>query len=203
MESVTPDGYSGIAQMGYLLVGVASSDTFSLGMVLFFITAYLFTNLGAFLVLHAVAESEGGGFALDDLAGLAKRSPGLAAALLCFVLSLAGIPFVVGFWAKLYVLLAAWRAGLFVLVLAAIVLAVLGLFYYLRILTAAYMKQGDDRAAPKPGRALGLAIALCLTAVIGLGLWPSPRVENAAHAASSLVGGGGTHPRLTLTSRAW
>jgi NADH-quinone oxidoreductase subunit N len=162
-------------------------------MVLFFLTAYLFTNLGAFLVLHAVAESEGGGFALDDLAGLAKRSPGLAAALLCFVLSLAGIPFVVGFWAKLYVLLAAWRAGLFVLVLAAIVLAVLGLFYYLRILSAAYMKEGEDRAAPKPGRALGLAIALCVAAVIGLGLWPSPLVENAAHAASALVAPSAAH----------
>lgn len=183
-------GYSGIAQMGYLLVGVASSDTFSLGMVLFFLTAYLFTNLGAFLVLHAVAESRDGGFALDGLAGLARRSPGLAAALLCFVLSLAGIPFVVGFWAKLYVLLAAWRAGLFVLVIAAVVLAVLGLFYYLRILSAAYMKEGDHRAAPTPGRPLGFAIALCLAAVIGLGLWPSPLVESAGHAASALVGGG-------------
>jgi NADH-quinone oxidoreductase subunit N len=182
-------GYSGIAQMGYVLVGVASDDAFGLGMVLFFLTAYLFTNLGAFLVVHAVAES-GGGFSLDGMAGLAKRSPGLAAALLCFVLSLAGIPFVVGFWAKLYVLLAAWRAGLFGLVIAAIVLAVLGLFYYLRILSAAYMKDNDALAVPKPGRALGLAIALCLAAVVGLGLWPSPLVENAATAASSLVASG-------------
>jgi NADH-quinone oxidoreductase subunit N len=179
-------GYSGIAQMGYLLVGVASNDTFSLGMVLFFLTAYLFTNLGAFLVLHAVAEA-GGGFGFDSVAGLAKRSPGLALALLCFVLSLAGIPFVVGFWAKLFVLLAAWQAGLHALVIAAITVAVMGLFYYLRMLHAAYMTP-SDLPTPAMDRSLGAAIAICFAAVVGLGLWPGPLVESAGRAASALVG---------------
>ena len=178
-------GYSGIAQMGYLLVGVASNDTFSLGMVLFFLTAYLFTNLGAFLVLHAVAEA-GGGFGFDSVAGLAKRSPGLALALLCFVLSLAGIPFVVGFWAKLFVLLAAWQAGLHALVVAAITVAVMGLFYYLRMLHAAYMTP-SDLPTPAMDRSLGAAIAICFAAVVGLGLWPGPLVESAGRAASALV----------------
>jgi NADH-quinone oxidoreductase subunit N len=183
-------GYSGIAQMGYLLVGVATSDSFGVGMVLFFLASYVFTNLGAFLVLHAVAEA-GGGFGFEGLYGLARRSPGLAVSLLGFVLSLAGIPFAVGFWAKLYVLLAAWRSGLHGLVAAAIVLAVLGLFYYLRILRAVYMTDAGELATPRPGRPLKMAIAACVVGVVGFGLWPRPLVLASAEAAQALLGASG------------
>lgn len=180
-------GYSGIAQMGYVLVGVATSDAFGVGMVLFFLTSYVFTNLGAFLVVHAAAEG-GGGFGFEGLRGLARRSPALAASLLGFVLSLAGIPFAVGFWAKLYVLLAAWRAGLHALVGAAIVLAVLGLFYYLQILRAAYMTEARDLAPPRLALPLAMAIGACAIGVVALGLWPRPLVEASAQAASALLG---------------
>jgi NADH-quinone oxidoreductase subunit N len=180
-------GYSGIAQMGYVLLAVAANDGFGAGMVLFFLTAYVFTNLGAFLVVHAAAEA-GGGFGFEGLAGMWKRSPGLAVALACFLLSLAGIPFMVGFWAKLYVFLAAWRAGLVGLVIAAIVLAVVGLFYYLRMLRAAYMTEPGQLGIPKLGLPLKLAIGICVVAVVGLGLWPKPLVEASAHAGDDLMG---------------
>ena len=180
-------GYSGIAQMGYLLVGVAANDAKSLGMVLFFLSAYLFTNLGAFLVVYAAAEA-GGGYGFEGLAGLSRRAPGLSIALLSFVLSLAGIPFVVGFWAKLFVLVAAWQAGLSALVVSAVVAAVVALFYYLRILHAAYMHD-SALPVPSPGRALGSAVAVCTLLVIGLGLYPRPLVESSAAAASALLSG--------------
>ena len=129
-----------------------------------------------------------GKFGFEALYGLSKRSPGLALALLCFLLSLAGIPFVVGFWAKLYVFLAAWRAGLAWLVASGIVLAVLGLFYYLRVLRAAYMVDEEAaRAAPAPTRAVRVAIGVCLVAVVGLGLWPGPLVNAAEKAAGDLL----------------
>lgn len=179
--------YSGIAQMGYVLVGLASNDSFGAGMTLFFLTAYMFTNMGAFLVLHAAAEA-GGGHTFDSLAGLSKRAPGLAAALLAFLLSLAGIPFVVGFWAKLYVLLAAWHAGQVTLVVSAIVLAVMGLFYYLRMLRAAYMvESAEELPAPKPGLPLRLAIGVCLVAVVVFGLWPKPLIEDSTRAGRDLL----------------
>jgi NADH-quinone oxidoreductase subunit N len=178
-------GYSGIAQMGYVLVGIASNNAFGAGMVLFFLAAYLFTNMGAFLVLHAAAEV-GGDHGVDGLAGLHKRSPGLAVALLAFLLSLAGIPFAVGFWAKLWVLLAAWRAGLAPLVVAGIVLGVLGLFYYLRVLRAAYMLDAE-LPAPKVGAAARLAITACALAVVGLGLWPEPLATDSMRAANALL----------------
>ncbi len=179
-------GYSGVAQMGYVLVALATGEAFGAGMVLFFLVAYLFTNLGAFLVVHAAAES-GGGHGFESLSGLFRRSPGLALSLLAFLLSLAGIPFVVGFWAKLYVFLAAWRAGLVGLVVAAVALAVLGLFYYLRVLRAAYMTDDGDLPAPKLGAPLRIAIAICALMVAGLGLWPRPLVEQSQRASAALL----------------
>ncbi len=179
-------GYSGIAQMGYLLLAVAAGDAFGLGMTLFFLTGYLVTNLGAFLVVHAAAGA-GGGFGLDALHGLFRRAPGLALALLCFLLSLAGIPLVVGFWAKLYVLLAAWRAGLAALVVAGIVFAVVGLFYYLRVLRAAYMTETSEPRTVRPAPALRAAIALCAVGVLALGLWPAPLLDAAQRAGAALT----------------
>ncbi len=179
-------GYSGIAQMGYALVAMAANGSFGLGMVLFFVATYTFTNFGAFVVLHLASEA-GGGFGFDGLAGLWRRAPGLAIALACFLLSLAGIPFMVGFWAKLYVLLAAWRAQHFALVVAAIVLAVLGLFYYLRVLRAAYMTDDPSLKAPKVDVPISIALGLCVGAVVVLGLWPQPLVEAALRAAEALL----------------
>ncbi len=190
-------GYSGIAQMGYALLGVAAIGEMGAGMTLFFLTSYVFTNMGAFLVLHAVAEG-GGSHDLDGLRGLSSRAPGLAAALLCFLLSLAGIPFVVGFWAKLYVFLAAWHAGLVSLVVAGVALAALGIFYYLQVLRAAYMTDARGLEGPTMTPALKLAIGLCLAAVVGFGLWPGPLVESSARAAHALLSHGTT---LALSAR--
>jgi len=178
-------GYSGIAQMGYVLVAVAANDQFSAAMTLFFLTAYVFTNMGAFLVVHAAAEASGN-HSFESLSGLAQRAPGLAASMLAFLLSLAGIPFVIGFWAKLYVFLAAWRAGLVGLVFAGVVLAIVGLFYYLKVLQAAYMTEPGELRAPVLGAPLRLAIGICVLAVVGLGLWPRPLIDGSLAAAKSL-----------------
>ncbi len=181
--------YSGIAQMGYVLLALAAGGPFGVGMTLFFLTAYVVTNLGAFLVVHAAASS-GRGFGFDALAGMFRGSPGLAASLLAFLLSLAGIPFAVGFWAKLYVLLAAWKAGLVGLVVTGIVLAVAGLLYYINVLRAAYMAEPSERApAIRATPPLRIGIAVCAVAVVGLGLWPGPLVDAASSAGADLVHG--------------
>jgi NADH-quinone oxidoreductase subunit N len=179
-------GFSGIAQMGYALVGLAARTRFGLAMALFFMVAYLFTNLGAFLVVHAGAEGSGG-HTLTRLAGLSRRAPWLGAALLIFLLSLAGIPFVAGFWAKVFVLLAGYRAGLVGLVVLGVVLAVVGLFYYLSVARSTFMADGEQTTPLRAGVPLGLAIAVCLAAVVGLGLWPRPLLESAEAAAADLV----------------
>ena len=118
------------------------------------------------------------------LAGLARRSPWLGAALLAFLLSLAGIPFVIGFWTKLDVFLAAYRAGLGWLVGLGVTMAVVSLFFYLRVARAAYMGEPETQAPPRLRAPLGAAILICLAAIIGLGLWPGPLHDAAASAGA-------------------
>jgi len=179
-------GFSGVAQMGYVLVGLAAQTRFGLAMSLFFMATYLFTNLGAFLVLHAGAEGSGG-HGLQALTGLSRRAPVLGGALLVFLLSLAGIPFVAGFWAKLLILLAGYRAGLLWLVALGVVLAVVGLFYYLGVARSTFMTEGESSRPVPVGWPLRLAIGTCLVAVVGLGLWPRPLIDAAEQAAADLL----------------
>jgi NADH-quinone oxidoreductase subunit N len=187
-------GFSGIAQIGYVLVALCARTEFGVAMALFFIATYVFTNLGAFLVLHAAAE-ESGGHSLVRLAGLSRRSPFLGAAMLVFLLSLAGIPFVAGFWAKLFVFLAGYRAGLVVPVVLGVVLAVVGLFYYLGVARSTFMSEGNSSASLHAGLPLRAAITLCLLAVVGLGLWPGRLLEGATRAAKAF----GAAPALSAT----
>jgi NADH-quinone oxidoreductase subunit N len=181
-------GFSGVAQIGYVLVALCARTEEGVAMALFFIATYVFTNLGAFLVVHAAAEHSTG-HTTAALSGLSRRSPWLGASLLVFLLSLAGIPFVVGFWAKLFVFLAAWRAGLLWLVALAVVVAVVGLFYYLSVARSTFISEGS-RADPVPtGWGLKAAIAGCLLMVVGLGLQPAPLVEQATLAARAFMAG--------------
>jgi NADH:ubiquinone oxidoreductase subunit 2 (chain N) len=138
-------------------------------------------------VLHAGAEASGG-HSIPRLAGLSRRAPVLGAALLVFLLSLAGIPFVAGFWAKLFVLLAGYRAGLGWLVVLGVALAVLGLFYYLSVARSTFMAEGEGSTPVSTRLPLRLAIGVCLVAVVGLGLWPRPLLEAAEVAAADLLG---------------
>src|SRR5262249_60603850 len=108
-------------------------------------------------------------------------------ALLVFLRSLAGIPFVAGFWAKLFVLLAGYRAGLGWLVVLGVVLAVYGLFYYLSVARSTFMAEGEGSAPVSSRLPLRLAIGVCLAAGVGLGLWPPPLLESAGRAAADLL----------------
>jgi NADH-quinone oxidoreductase subunit N len=106
--------------------------------------------------------------------------------MLLFLLSLAGIPFVVGFWAKLYILWAAAQAGLYGLVLLAAVMTVVALFYYLQVAKQMYI---DAPARPTPvpvAPALVLVLVVCAAAVVLLGLYPGPLLDAAMRAAAPL-----------------
>ncbi len=151
-------------------------------MLLFYFVAYLVTNMGAFQIVEAV-ERQTGDSSIKAFQGMWKRSPTLAFAMLIFLLSLAGIPFVVGFWAKLYVFIVAWQAGLHALVIVGAVLAVVGLFYYMQVARSMYMKPPEDDAPIAAAPALAISLALCLAGVIAFGAWPSPILNDAGRAA--------------------
>jgi NADH-quinone oxidoreductase subunit N len=177
--------YSGIAHIGYMLLGVAALSAYGVAMVLFYLVAYLFSNMGAFMVVEVVARAEGS-TAIRSFRGLAQRSPALALAMLLFLLSLGGIPFVAGFWAKLYVFWAAARAGLYGLVLLGAVLTVVALFYYLLVAKAMYIDSpATSTPVPVPS-ALGWVLLVSALAVVGLGLYPGPLLDAAMRAAAPL-----------------
>ncbi len=177
--------YSGIAHIGYMLLGVAALSAEGVAMLLFYLVAYLFSNMGAFMVVEAVAQAEGSS-ALRTFRGLAQRSPALGLAMLLFLLSLGGIPFVVGFWAKLYILWAAAQAGLYGLVLLAAVLTVVALFYYLQVAKQMYI-DAPARSTPVPvAPALALVLVVSAVAVVLLGLYPGPLLDSALRAAAPL-----------------
>jgi NADH-quinone oxidoreductase subunit N len=177
--------YSGIAHIGYMLVGFAAASATGTAMVLFYLVAYVFGNMGAFLVVEAVARVEGSE-ATSALRGLAQRSPLLALAMLLFLLSLGGIPFVAGFWAKLYVFWAAAEQGLYWLVLVGAVLTVVALFYYLLVAKRMYIEApARSERVPLPF-ALALAVLLCAVGVVALGVYPKPVVMAALRVAAPL-----------------
>jgi NADH-quinone oxidoreductase subunit N len=177
--------YSGVAHIGYMLVGFAAVSANGVAMMLFYLVAYLFGNMGAFLVVEAVAQAEGSE-GIAAYRGLAQRSPILALSMLLFLLSLGGIPFVAGFWAKLYVFWAAAEQGLYWLVLLGAVLTVVALFYYLLVAKRMYIDAPDRRDPIPVAPLLSFCIFVCVLGVVLAGIYPKPLVIAALRAASPL-----------------
>ena len=178
--------YSGIGHIGYFMMALLVADNTGLAMFLFYVVAYLLTNVGAFLVVEAVA-GRSDDESIDVFAGLARRSPWLALAMLLFLLSLAGIPFVAGFWAKLYVFIAAWRAGYAWLVVAGALLAIVGLYYYLQIARLMYMVEPKIAEPQRVRPTLSAGILICLLGIVGYGAYPKPLLESARFAADAFM----------------
>jgi NADH-quinone oxidoreductase subunit N len=132
-----------------------------------------------------VARAEGSEH-LSAFRGLAQRSPLLALAMLLFLLSLGGVPFVAGFWAKLYVFWAAAAAGLYWLVLVGAVLTVVALFYYLIVAKRMYIEAPPRSERVPIAAPLALAVLLCVLGVVIVGVYPKPIVMAALRVATPL-----------------
>ena len=185
--------YSSIAQAGYMLIGVAAvfaepGRTFTgINGVLIYLLAYLFTNVGAFTVVTAV-ETATGKVDIRDYAGLVRRSPWLAALLLIFLLSLAGIPPTGGFIGKFFVFGAAVQNQMWVLVAIAAVNSVVAAFYYLNIVRYMFFTPAEADAE-QISVALPFRVAVGVTAAVTLllGLAPSPLIAWASQSAQALL----------------
>jgi NADH-quinone oxidoreductase subunit N len=166
--------YSSVAHAGYLLIGFAAGTIESYSAVLFYLLGYLFMNLGAFAVLVALATGGRDCEELEDLAGLARTRPGLAALLTLFMVSLAGIPGTVGFTAKFFLFRSAVDAGLVVLTLIAVLGSLVSVYYYLRLPVFMYMREpGGAQLRPEASSGELLVLAVCGAAVVFLGIFPS------------------------------
>jgi len=162
--------YSSIAHAGYLMVAILAQDIRSL---VFYLTAYLFMNIGAFAAIIALGKKDHEYLELEDYKGIGFRYPWIGATFAVFLISLAGFPPTGGFLAKFYVFSAAVREGLVSLVIIGVLASLVSVFYYLRIIIFMYMKEPSyeiDIHMENP--ALFLALFLCLYGILQLGIFP-------------------------------
>ena len=131
--------YSSIAHAGYILIGLAAGNQKGIEGALYYLLAYTFMTLGAFAVVLAVQRREENDVSIERLHGLAQRQPVLAVLMAIFMFSLAGIPPLAGFFAKLYVFSGAVEAGLTWLAVIGVINSAIGAFYYLRVTVSIFM----------------------------------------------------------------
>lgn len=163
--------YSSIAHAGYLLVAVTAGGEDAVSAALFYLLAYGFFNMGAFILVILVENKSGGSNHIDTFRGLASRHPWLAVFLALFMFSLAGFPPTAGFFGKFYVFAAAVNAGLVWLVVVAVLNSLISVYYYLRPVKAAFFDledKSETRAATSPLIAAAIIITVAGTLVLGL-----------------------------------
>jgi len=135
--------YSGIAHAGYLLLGILALSKEGYAAAMFYITVYLFMNLGAFYAVILISK-KGENVVLDDLVGLSKRAPLLAFTLAVAAFSLAGIPPTGGFTGKLFLFTSAFKEGHLAIVIIGAVNTAISIFYYLNLVRMSYSKEADS-----------------------------------------------------------
>ena len=185
--------YSAIAHAGYMLLGVLPHGDQSLAALVYYVITYGLSTLGAFGVVSMV-EGRAGGSRLSDFVGLSRRAPVLSFCMLIFMLSLAGIPPLAGFFGKFYVFGVALNAnaanlGLLWLVVVALAMSAVSLYYYLQVLKQIYIVEPGPGTGKLPAPVLSqIAIVLLALAVVVLGCAPNLLLGpllRAIHAASS------------------
>jgi NADH-quinone oxidoreductase subunit N len=198
-------GYSGVAQAGYMMVGVVAFSAAGVNALIFYLAAYALMNLGAFAVIVIRERQTGRGDDISSVEGLGRESPLLAAALTVSMLALAGLPGTAGFIGKLFLIEAAVDADYTWLGVAIAVGTMISLAYYLRVAAAIWMRPAAERVQADAGtmpamaggspeadragacRVIVALAALAATATVFFGVIPSPLVDWASAAGDSLA----------------
>ena len=183
-------GYSSIAHAGYMLMGVVamgnpSTAVLGLAAILFYLLVYGLTNLAAFGGVQAAEEGVGSDD-IESMAGLSRRSGGIALALSLSLLSLTGIPPLIGFFAKFLVFAAAVQAGFAWLALIAVINSAVSAVYYLRIVRSLYQDEGEAGRPLRVGPALWAALGVGLIAMLPLAIFANVFLERAQRAAQAI-----------------
>ncbi len=168
--------YSTIGQVGYLLIGFSVHNTAGLEALLLYLVAYLFMNLGAFACVVAVVNDTGSE-SLEAFRGLSSRAPAVALACALFLLSLAGLPPLLGFFGKFLLFGAAIDAGHTALAVAGVLNSAIALYYYVNVIRLMYLDAPTHPGPLRPAPALGIALAVCAVVTLGCGLFPGPLLQ--------------------------
>ena len=183
--------YSTISQMGFMLLGLlsgvyagsdaaAAANAYSSAM--FYAITYVLTTLGTFGVIMLLSRAGFEADNLEDFKGLNQRSPWFAAVMMVLLLSLAGVPPMMGFYAKLAVLQSVLGAGMLWLAIVAVLFSLVGAYYYLRIIKLMYFDDATDTTRIVANGDMRIALSLNGVAVLVLGLLPGPLMAACAAA---------------------
>ncbi len=175
--------YSTIGQVGYLLIGLMTGTLEGRVALLVYLVAYLFMNLGAFACVIAVVN-ESGSESLDAFRGLSRRAPGLALLFALFLLSLTGIPPLLGFFGKFLLFGSAIAAGQIGLAVAGAVNSALALYYYVNLIRLMYFLPPERETSLVTHPALRIALAVCAAATVWFGLFPGTLLSLLSQSAS-------------------
>lgn len=179
--------YSSINNVGFVLIGLAAGTPGGVAAVMSYLAIYVVMTLGSFLCVLQMRDRDGNPVEdIASLAGLSQRRRGLAAALAIFMFSLAGIPPLMGFWAKFLVFDAAVAAGLSGLAVFGIAASVIGAFYYLKIVKTMYFDEPAADYAPAGSRIENALIAVSAAAIV-LGYLFNPLLDRASAAAAAAL----------------
>jgi NADH-quinone oxidoreductase subunit N len=174
--------YSAIAHMGFLLLGIIAGGSNGYSSALFYVIAYVLMTLGAFGMIMLLSREGFEADQLDDFKGLNQRSPWYAAVMLILMISMAGLPVSIGFFAKLAVFQAILERGLVWLVVVALLLSLIGAFYYLRLIKLMYMDAPLDAAPLQPSFDVRVLISANGLAVLLFGIVPQPLMAICSYA---------------------
>ncbi len=180
--------YSSIGHVGYALIGLAAGTVAGVQGMLIYLALYMVMSAGMFGCVMLMRR--GGVYVenISELGGLSRTHPRMALLITVFMLSMAGIPPLAGFFGKLYIFLAAVESGLMALAVIGVVASVVGCFYYLRVIKIMFFDEVHDKFDAQPSSGLRLALLLCGVITFPLFAFiPTPLVESALWAARALL----------------
>ncbi|MGB8491851.1 MAG: NADH-quinone oxidoreductase subunit N [Bacteroidales bacterium] len=165
-------GYSSIANMGYLIIMLLTGTTAGIHAAVFYMAAYFITTIGAFGIIAVLSTGNGEPEDITDYRGLFWKKPWVAAVLTLSFLSLAGIPVTAGFIGKFYIILEGINTGLILLVFSLIINSVIGLYYYLRVITSLFSPVVEGVNLPAITVTGGITLAIITAGILLLGIYP-------------------------------
>jgi NADH-quinone oxidoreductase subunit N len=164
---------SSVAHAGYIMMGLVSGSQYGYGGIVFYLTAYMFMQIGSFIIV-AILERNGEKYLeLSDYAGLSKRHPILAAFMAIFMLSLAGIPPFAGFFGKYFLFTAAIDAGFLWLTLVGVLSSIISVYFYIGLIVKMYFTEPEGQREDNEVGMSGLSLIITIAGVIVLGILPS------------------------------
>ena len=174
--------YSTISHMGFVLLGVLAGDENGYSSAMFYVAVYVLMTLGIFGMIMLLSRAGFEADKLDDFKGLNRRNPWYAFITLLLMFSMAGIPPTVGIYAKLSVLQAVLNAGYIWLAIVAVLLSLIGVFYYLRIVKLMYFDEPESDAIISPQGDVKLLLSANGLAMLAFGLFPQGLMAWCAYA---------------------